>query len=111
MQKIETIYRYLFDSTHGSTNRFLARWLFLRSLGLIYFSAFFALLFQIRGLITGLADAVVAMNITSRGEEPCVLFHDGAAKGEVRLFRGRSGRVAPGSVGTQYGDGRRNREG
>src|SRR5271155_548832 len=27
------------------------RWLFLRSLGLIYFSAFYSLIFQIRGLI------------------------------------------------------------
>jgi lipase maturation factor 1 len=51
MQKVETVYRYLFDSSHGSTSHFLARWLFLRSLGLVYFSAFFALLFQARGLI------------------------------------------------------------
>src|SRR5206468_3039307 len=29
----------------------LPRWLFLRALGLIYFSAFFSLVFQIRGLI------------------------------------------------------------
>src|SRR5580692_11381292 len=28
-----------------------ARWIFLRGLGLIYFSAFYSLLFQIRGLI------------------------------------------------------------
>src|SRR5262249_2167698 len=32
-------------------NHFLARWIFLRALGLIYFSAFFSLLFQIKGLI------------------------------------------------------------
>lgn len=51
MQHIKNIYRYLFDSAHGSTNHFIARWLFLRAIGLIYFSAFFALLFQIRGLI------------------------------------------------------------
>ena len=51
MQKMKVAYRYLFDSTYGSANHFLARWLFLRALGLIYFSAFFALLFQIRGLI------------------------------------------------------------
>jgi hypothetical protein len=51
MEKIKSAYRYLFDSSHGSTNHFLARWLFLRALGLIYFSAFFALLFQVRGLI------------------------------------------------------------
>jgi hypothetical protein len=51
MQKIENVYRYLFDSSRGSENHFLARWLFLRALALIYFSAFFALLFQILGLI------------------------------------------------------------
>src|ERR1700712_5279036 len=51
MEKIERIYRYLFDSPGGSRDHFLARWLFLRALGLIYFSAFYALLFQIRGLI------------------------------------------------------------
>jgi hypothetical protein len=51
MQKIKHSYRYLFDSAHGSTSHFIARWLFLRALGLIYFSAFFALLFQVRGLI------------------------------------------------------------
>src|SRR5260370_14342649 len=51
MQKVETVYRYLFDSSHGPANRFIALWLFLRALGLIYFSAFFALLFQVRGLI------------------------------------------------------------
>src|ERR1700679_974823 len=51
MQKMKDAYRYLFDSAYGSANHFLARWLFLRALGLIYFSAFFSLLFQIRGLI------------------------------------------------------------
>jgi lipase maturation factor 1 len=51
MQTIERIYRYLFDRARGSRDHFLARWLFLRALGLIYFSAFYSLLFQIRGLI------------------------------------------------------------
>jgi len=32
-------------------DRLIPRWLFLRALGLIYFSAFFSLIFQIRGLI------------------------------------------------------------
>ncbi len=32
-------------------NRLIARWLFLRALGLVYGSAFFALLFQARGLV------------------------------------------------------------
>ena len=35
----------------GLSNHLIARWLFLRALGLIYFSAFFSLLFQVRGLI------------------------------------------------------------
>jgi hypothetical protein len=43
--------RRLFDSEAGPRNRFIPRWLFLRALGLIYFSAFFSLVFQIRGLI------------------------------------------------------------
>jgi hypothetical protein len=33
------------------TSHLLTRWIFLRALGLIYFSAFYSLLFQIRGLI------------------------------------------------------------
>ena len=45
------IIRWLFDSEHGPRNRLLPRWIFLRALGLIYFSAFYSLLFQIRGLI------------------------------------------------------------
>ena len=42
---------WLFDSRHGASTRLLPRWLFLRALGLIYFSAFYSLLFQIKGLI------------------------------------------------------------
>ena len=42
---------WLFDGRQGPKDRLLPRWLFLRALGLIYFSAFFSLLFQIRGLI------------------------------------------------------------
>jgi hypothetical protein len=43
--------RYLFDRDEGVADHLIARWLFLRALGLIFFSAFFSLLFQIRGLI------------------------------------------------------------
>ena len=43
--------RWLFDSRQGAADRLIPRWLFLRALGLIYFSAFFSLFFQIRGLI------------------------------------------------------------
>jgi lipase maturation factor 1 len=35
----------------GKPGHFWARWIFLRALGLIYFSAFYSLLFQIKGLI------------------------------------------------------------
>ena len=43
--------RWLFDCEHGASGWLISRWLFLRALGLIYFSAFFSLVFQIRGLI------------------------------------------------------------
>jgi hypothetical protein len=43
--------RYLFDRNEGVRDHLVARWLFLRALGVIYFSAFLALLFQIRGMI------------------------------------------------------------
>jgi hypothetical protein len=46
-----SVLRWLFDPERGARNRLLPRWLFLRALGVIYFSAFFSLLFQIRGLI------------------------------------------------------------
>src|ERR1700691_4326677 len=43
--------RRLFDSEQGAADRLIPRWLLLRALGGIYFSAFFSLIFQIRGLI------------------------------------------------------------
>jgi hypothetical protein len=43
--------RWLFSSESGLRNRLVPRWLFLRALGLIYFSAFYSLVFQIKGLI------------------------------------------------------------
>ena len=42
---------WLFDWQRGALDRLIPRWLFLRALGVIYFSAFFSLVFQIRGLI------------------------------------------------------------
>jgi Lipase maturation factor len=45
------ILRWLFDPQYGKRNCLLPRWLFLRALALIYFSAFYSLLFQVRGLI------------------------------------------------------------
>jgi lipase maturation factor 1 len=42
---------WLFDEQHGCPDRLIPRWVFLRTLGAICFSAFFSLVFQIRGLI------------------------------------------------------------
>jgi lipase maturation factor len=42
---------WLVDEQQGAPERLIPRWLFLRALGAIYFSAFFSLVFQIRGLI------------------------------------------------------------
>jgi hypothetical protein len=61
MVKGASILRYFFGpETESSPNssvepnprtHLISRWIFLRALGLIYFSAFYSLLFQIRGLI------------------------------------------------------------
>jgi hypothetical protein len=49
--RLVSAFRWLFDPQHGAADRLVPRWLFLRALGLIYFSAFFSLVFQIKGLI------------------------------------------------------------
>ena len=46
-----SVLRWLFDSDPGAPQKLLPRWLFLRALGLVYYSAFFSLAFQIKGLI------------------------------------------------------------
>ena len=51
MDKARRVFLYLFDSEHGAGNYLISRWVFLRALGLIYFSAFLSLVFQVRGLI------------------------------------------------------------
>ena len=51
MNRLGQTVRWLFDPKQVPPERLLSRWLFLRALGLIYFSAFFSLVFQIRGLI------------------------------------------------------------
>jgi len=43
--------RWLFDGRRSPRGRLIPRWIFLRALALIYFSAFYSLLFQIKGLI------------------------------------------------------------
>src|ERR1035441_6152790 len=55
MERFSSSVRWLFDSPtgaeHAAPQRLIPRWIFLRALGGIYFSAFFSLIFQIRGLI------------------------------------------------------------
>ena len=53
MERFAKIVRWLFSSQPGEGVRggLLPRWIFLRLLGLIAFSAFFSLAFQIRGLL------------------------------------------------------------
>ena len=46
-----SIINWLFSPDHGAADHLIPRWIFLRALGLIYFSAFYSLVFQIRGLI------------------------------------------------------------
>ena len=49
--KPASLFPWMFDPGHGASASLIPRWMFLRALGVIYFSAFFSLLFQIRGLI------------------------------------------------------------
>ena len=42
--------RRWFDPERGLPDHQISRWIFLRALGLIYFSAFYSLVFQVRGL-------------------------------------------------------------
>jgi lipase maturation factor 1 len=51
MDRVPSALRWLFDSDEGVLDRLISRWLFLRALGCIYFSAFFSLVFQIGGLV------------------------------------------------------------
>jgi lipase maturation factor 1 len=45
------VIRWLFDGRYGRTDGLIPRWIFLRALAAIYFSAFYSLLFQIKGEI------------------------------------------------------------
>ena len=51
MESFGRQFRFLFDTSVGLPNHLLSRWIFLRAMGLVYFSAFIAFLFQVRGLI------------------------------------------------------------
>jgi hypothetical protein len=49
--QISSIIRWLLSGARGPSGRLIARWIFLRALGLIYLSAFYSLARQILGLI------------------------------------------------------------
>jgi hypothetical protein len=49
--QISLIIRWLLGGTRGPSGRLIARWIFLRALGLIFLSAFYSLARQILGLI------------------------------------------------------------
>ncbi len=51
IHKFRRAFSRLFRRENGARHHLIARWVLLRALGLIYFSAFFSLLFQVRGLI------------------------------------------------------------
>jgi hypothetical protein len=51
MERQRPLIRWLFGPRDGPTDGLVPRWLFLRALAAIYFSAFFSLLYQIKGLI------------------------------------------------------------
>ena len=61
MASPRSILRHLFSRADGLPDHLIARWIFLRTFGLIYFSAFFALLFQVRGLIG--TDGILPANL------------------------------------------------
>jgi len=66
------IIRSWFDSEQGVPDHHISRWIFLRALGLIYFSAFYSLIFQIRGLIgpRGILPAGQYLSAVERGLGP-----------------------------------------
>jgi hypothetical protein len=49
--KPASVIYWLVDPAKGASDRLISRWIFLRALALIYLSAFYSLIFQIRGLI------------------------------------------------------------
>src|SRR5580693_7841224 len=69
--------RWLFDSERGAFDRLIPRWIFLRALGLIYFSAFFSLVFQIQGLIgpRGILPASEYLQTVAASASPARLWY------------------------------------
>src|SRR5580704_14649070 len=67
-----SVLRWLFDPRHGPQGRLVPRWIFLRALAAIYFSVFFSLLFQIKGLIgpQGILPAQQYLQLVARSLGP-----------------------------------------
>lgn len=72
MRSPRGLLRRLFDPRYGVSNRLVPRWIFLRALAAIYFSAFYSLLFQTRGLIgpQGVLPAGQYLDAVSRALGP-----------------------------------------
>lgn len=73
MERPSNPVRWIFASDHGPRTVLLPRWLWLRALALIYFSAFFSLLFQVKGLIgehgiLPARDTLAALSQASHGK-------------------------------------------
>jgi len=64
--------RRLVDGQREPASDLIPRWCFLRALGVIYFSAFFSLIFQIRGLIgaAGILPAQSYLDTVARSLDP-----------------------------------------
>lgn len=66
-----------FDSQYGAREGCIARWIFLRALAAIYFSAFYSLLFQIKGLIgpDGIEPASDYLKAAAKYYHSALLWH------------------------------------
>src|SRR5580698_6494126 len=68
MKTPRNVVRWIFDGRFGPADRLIPRWIFLRALAAIYFSAFYSLLFQIKGLIApdGILPARQYLDVVAR---------------------------------------------
>jgi len=81
--------RRWFDPQYGASDRLVPRWIFLRALGLIYFSAFFSLIFQIRGLVgpDGILPAGEYLDAVARQfAQARFCQHDGLARVAIHIL-------------------------
>jgi lipase maturation factor 1 len=64
-----SVVRWLFDGYRAPSGRLIPRWIFLRALAAIYFSAFYSLLFQVKGLIGPKGILPAQQYLTAVGEQ------------------------------------------